>query len=390
MKKTWFILIFVFLISIVIATNPVFDEGLPPDGVTLTEDVAVYYDINASDAEDGDESSGNLTYSDDTDLFDINETTGIISFTPDNNSVGVYNSTYNNSVAIIVKDSTEEATIDIWTFEIVAVNDAPNITTVSLADATEDSAYTATIEATDEEGNTPLGFEANETFVNMTNLTATSGIIAFTPNNTQVGTWNINITVTDSNGSDSKSGSKILTLNIINLNTPPTLDYVCDNERNATEDEAFTCEVNQTDDDAGETFTYSSNESWFTFNATGWANFTPRDAQVGNWTINITVEDSGGLQDSKEIDFWVLNVSDSPLLDAIGAQLLYTNMSYYYDVNATDNDTLTPDGDRITFSVNDTSLFLINSSSGIIDFTPTDSDVGELWVNISVNDSSDQ
>jgi len=52
MRKSLLILILVFFIQIVIAADPTFDD-VPTDGITLNEDELFYFDVNASDAEDG-------------------------------------------------------------------------------------------------------------------------------------------------------------------------------------------------------------------------------------------------------------------------------------------------------------------------------------------------
>ena len=94
MRRIILILIFVALCNLVYAADPTFVD-IPTDGATLNEDELYYFDINASDAEDGNDSAGtNLTFTDDTDLFNINETTGIFSFTPTADDVGVYNATF--------------------------------------------------------------------------------------------------------------------------------------------------------------------------------------------------------------------------------------------------------------------------------------------------------
>jgi len=76
----------------------------------------------------------------------------------------------------------------------------------------------------------------------------------------------------------------------------------------------------------------------------------PQDA--GNHIFNITVSDSAA---------------------AVGR-------NFTLQVNASD-----PDGDRITYS-DDTGLFDINGTTGLIEFTPGSDQVGTHFVNITVSD----
>tara|TARA_Y100000310_G_C20653308_1_gene800664 strand:- start:83 stop:1717 length:1635 start_codon:yes stop_codon:yes gene_type:complete len=73
------------------------------------------------------------------------------------------------------------------------------------------------------------------------------------------------------------------------------------------------------------------------------------------------------------------NVSNSaPVLDSIGDKTLTEDVNFYLDVDATD-----VDEDTLTFS-DDTDLFDIDASTGVINFTPDDSE--NYTINITVSD----
>ncbi len=79
----------------------------------------------------------------------------------------------------------------------------------------------------------------------------------------------------------------------------------------------------------------------------------------------------------------VLPVNHAPKLnETLGDQMLYATRPFYYDVNATDID----GGETLAFADN-TSLFNINPATGIINFTPMISNIGNHSINISVTDS---
>ena len=89
---------------------PQFNETL--SNLTTNTSQQYTYDINCSDS-DGD----NITYYDNTSMFDINETTGVITDTPLQSEFG------NNSIELSCGDGTENTTQDI----IITVNDIDEV-----------------------------------------------------------------------------------------------------------------------------------------------------------------------------------------------------------------------------------------------------------------------
>ncbi|MFH1636977.1 MAG: hypothetical protein ABIB71_00965, partial [Candidatus Woesearchaeota archaeon] len=161
------------------------------------------------------------------------------------------------------------------------------------------------------------------------------------------------------------------------------------NEENATEDTLFTCTINATDEDAGAGLIFTANYTWFAMNSSNitvvggvaetTVNFTPSQSEVGNYTINITVSD-GYDNVTTLINFSVIQRNDPPNLSSISGQIAYTFMVFTLNVNATDeeNDTI--------YYYDNSSLFEINISTGIISFTANESHVGTHWINITASD----
>lgn len=71
-----------------------------------------------------------------------------------------------------------------------------------------------------------------------------------------------------------------------------------------------------------------------------------------------------------------------PTVTDIARQQTHHNLNFTYQVNATDND-----GNAITYADN-TSLFVINSTSGLINFTPTIGQRGNHSITITVTDNA--
>jgi len=70
----------------------------------------------------------------------------------------------------------------------------------------------------------------------------------------------------------------------------------------------------------------------------------------------------------------------APVIDSIGNQTAIEDIAFSLTINASD-----ADGDTLTFSDN-TSLFGINSSTGLISFTPNASQVGVYQIQINATD----
>ena len=165
---------------------------------------------------------------------------------------------------------------------------------------------------------------------------------------------------------------------------------------------------------------YVSNESWFFSNQSNSSenflktitiNVTPQKQEVGNWTINFTVDDLTSNKNVTEQIYVYVNrtIASSPSLDEIPNQTSANSLAVYENrtiyVNASDNDLLIPDKDYY----NETFTFSLNPSwvSISVDETPSgknyttakieidwdsinNSDgAGNYTINISVTDIAD-
>jgi len=189
------------------------------------------------------------------------------------------------------------------------------------------------------------------------------------------GRYNLRVAVFD--GFDTVITDFVLT--IINVNRPPVLTPI--GNKVILEDTFFFLDVQAQDPD-GDDVIFSDNTSLFDINpSNGVITFTPKNFQVGDHYINISVTD-GELIDFEVVLFRVTNSNDPPQLDSIPSQTAQEGSLFTVQINATDLD-----GDPLTFT-DDTDIFNI-SSSGLINFTPTNADVGTHFINITVTDSLD-
>lgn len=388
---------------------------------TCNEDTACTYNVSV-----------NFTDDDDNDLplssFSINSTSSTFSTcTLSVSDLGIITALCTNSsqagsynAFVTARDGAGSSSASLTIpYEIIAVNDKP-ITTFSacsgysanvtcsgnICTCKEDAPCCFYVNAWDEEsgaissgtgsGIGQLNFTKNATLSIMT-INSSNGSVMFIPGNENVGNYSIEINITDPNNA---INSSVLTLRITDINDPPNLTYACDNLATQTEDVAFSCWLNATDIDEGDTHTFSSNySSWFTIdcgtrtvsggNTSCNVSFAPTDIAVYSHWINITVTDNDGLKSTRLLNFSVNNAPDYPYWKNITNMTAWANVSYWKQVEADDNDTLTQFGDWVNYSAN-YSWFNLNASTGIIIFDSAglNDKTGAWWVNITANDST--
>lgn len=355
----------------------------------------------------------------------------------------VINATRNNQTGMFRLPLTvawggTSATTSSFYFNVTSINDAPVFSNLENRTFDMSELFEYVIYASDEEDNWPFFF--NVTFLNcstaqwstrnstnctlftpsqyITNGTAVN--ISFTPTRNDVGSYIINFSVIDA-GTPNATKNQIVNFTVNNVNSAPYFTYLCNNERTTTEDAEFICRINATDIDEINNLTFTANYSWFKFNisnnnsvtvptniSTGYnasvmVNFTARDAQVGNWSVNLSIMDTNSPQRVNSSIFWfyISNLNDSVVLDRIENITAYTTNTYTIYVNASDNDLLIPDkrvyDENLTFSSNVSWVSITpyqlvsgtNVTTARIYFNPNDAgSSGNFSVNISVRDAN--
>ena len=179
------------------------------------------------------------------------------------------------------------------------------------------------------------------------------------------------------------------------INTRPTIN-ISDCSPNATQDVAYSCYVNASDSDYTN-FTYfskfavierafnDSNNSFFSVDQnSGLVSFTPTNNDVGNFTIQFTVNDGIGCDNSEDSDYLYLrvwNVNDAPVfLEDIPVQQFReegeTRHAFYLDNHFSD-----PDLDPLNYSVISSSssfTITINPITSLVTITANTCDVTSI------------
>ena len=200
-----------------------------------------------------------------------------------------------------------------------------------------------------------LNFTDNTTLFN---INSTTGEINFSANSSQIGIYIVNITV-GNNACTEPDDSMLFRINVTEDNFAPVINLTY----NLTiyEDSNFYFNMsNFTYDPNGDALKFYDNFAGFVIGEdSGIIDWTPDDANIGNWTVRFTVVDPGSLVDFQDVLITVISVNDVPILSTIGAKTAQINVSLNITLDAYDQDAI----DSLTFFSN-TSWFL--NSSGII------------------------
>ncbi len=331
-----------------------------------------------------------------------------------NDLIGVYNITFN------VSDGSLNNLTN-TTFEIVNVNDAPEIvwSCNDTRNGTEDSLVSCWINATDTDEANNFTFSSSHSWFQFNNSNDSivmpvsnnnaSALINFTPSDSSVGNWSINITVSDSDLENPGNTTTSFWFYISNVNDSVSLTDI--DNLSAYQNNSYSISVNATDEDflintgdddsivfnesldfALTNHTSGGNVTWINI-ITGsitndtqevFLNFTAEEDLAGEHILNFSVNDSSDNKDSKLFNITIF-ANNLPVWNVNKTYEFYTieDNETYINISSYVNDS---DGDSISFS-NASAFPNFNlTSSGVINFTPSDIDIGFYEVEITASD----
>ena len=256
------------------------------------------------------------------------------------------------------------------------INHAPVITSTPVTSATKDEPYNYDVNATDPDGDT-LTYSLTVHPTGM-NINSSTGVINWTP--TSTGDYDVTVKVSDGELSDTQS----FTITVLESNHAPIISSLTADPPSIDVNQTTSITCTASDEDVGDTLTYTWTKNGGTFEgSTAEPIITWRAPSTpGNYTVSCEVSD-GEASDSEQA---VITVNDPgstnhpPEITSDPVTSATKDEPYNYDVNATD-----PDGDTLTYSltVHPTGMN-INSSTGVINWTPTST--GDYDVTVEVSD----
>ncbi len=179
-------------------------------------------------------------------------------------------------------------------------NDAPSVEDMPPMDLSVGRTYIINVTARDIDDNEVLAFSADTALFSINRST---GRITYTPSAPHIGKHSVSITVTDSGGLAATTAWRF---NVSRANTAPVLLAPTGLVLTAREGRPVYFKFNATDAE-GDALTFSDDSPFFNINpSTGEINFTPPTQTAGAYWFNITVSDSGGLDETRQ---FLLNIS---------------------------------------------------------------------------------
>ncbi len=270
-----------------------------------------------------------------------------------------------------------------FTLTVESANDAPVITMVPVTLAIEDNPYVLNLKAEDEDLNDMLTWTL-ESAPSWILFTRTQ--IKGTPTNDDIGTSWVRLKVTDLEGASDEIS---FLLEVKNVNDQPTwVEFPED--INITEGDLVTLNVLAEDIDLGDVISYnitSDPPSNITIHSrTGAIKWT--DTSTGNYTINVSASDG---KDRIHHQFIIIvnkvppvvePENHLPKIDFVENLKIEVGKTLSFQINATDED-----GDALFYEIFEGPEMMIISGSGRLVWTPSDDDIGNHTVNVSVSDS---
>jgi hypothetical protein len=353
------------------------------DITTADEDVLYGLDYDASDI---DPTADSLTWTYETDAgwLNFNSITSVLFGTPGNDDVGIY------WVNVTVYDGNGGSDSHNFSLTVNNINDPPVITNNNTLAISEDSFYYVDYEATDVDPTNDTLTWTLDTDAEWLSMESTTGTLSGTPTNDNIGTFQVNVTVTDGNDGYDWTNFSVA---VSNVNDPPSI--ITEDILTAKAGELYSMDYEATDiDPTQDTLTWSletNASSWLSIDSnTGILSGTPTNNDVGIYWVNVSVKDGEG-----GIDFHIfaitvepgIVINQNPVITTTNILNVEVNAEYSVDYEATDD--RTPIIELIWMMDTNASWLTFNASTRVLSGTPEINNIGSYWVNITVEDGED-
>ncbi len=230
---------------------------------------------------------------------------------------------------------------------ITVVNIPPDIIGEDILEASQGEEYLMDYD-TDEDDEGGMVW-VHVTDVEWIEINRTTGVLSGTPEQEDVGSFRIGVIASDGNGG---SDERYFNITVLDVNDPPRI--VTSDIYQVNQGDPFQRKYEVEDIDPGDSHTWSlvTDAEWLSMNNdTGLLSGTPGPLDIGTFTINITVTDSGNASDSREFDMTVNNINDRPFfVDVPPDYEIISGRTFTFQVNASDYD---PDT-KLRYSVSST------------------------------------
>ena len=270
-----------------------------------------------------------------------------------------------------------------YTLVVSNVNDAPQVTSIEVADAIVAHLYTYNITTTDLDGDdVTISSSIIPDWLTIDDNGDGTAVLHGTP--TTVRSEHVVITVSDPSLSSTNQDFNILVV----ANSTPQFDNTPVTSVDQGDPYIYDITASDADNDTI-IFTGINIPGWLTLldNEDGTASLTgtPTQSEVGDHNVEIEVSD-GIDSDTQAFTITVANVNDKPLFTSTPVTSGTQGVLYSYNITATD-----PDGDVIEITGTHPAWLTLNNitdSTATLTGTPTQAEVGPNNVTLNVTDGS--
>src|SRR3989344_6055352 len=299
----------------------------------------------------------------------------IATLIPDANFNGI------TAIAFTASDSSSSVNSNLVQLTVQSVNDAPIITSTPNPNATEDLLYQTDVDAFDPDNDT-VSYSLITAPANMT-IDLASGLISWTPINSQVGINQVTVQASDNN----LTSLQLFTITVANTNDDPTLTQNIP-DQTWNEDNNLTINLSNYFQDLDNdvlAFTVLTSPNNITVSiASSIATLIPDANFNGITAIAFTASDSSSSVNSNLIQLTVQSVNDAPIITSTPNPNATEDLLYQTDVDAFD-----PDNDTVSYSlITAPANMTIDLASGLISWTPINSQVGINQVTVQASDNN--
>ena len=358
----------------IIVANTNDEPTATSQSLTVTEDDSLMITLAGTDI-DGD----SLTFSYESPSSGVlTGTAPNLTYSPNENFNG------SDSFTFTANDGTVDSLVATININITPVNDMPVITSTPSTEVDEDGVYSYPFAASDIDGDTVV-LSIIEPQPSWLTFDSDSGVLTGTPDNSQVGSYQVTLQASDNMGG---TVTEIFTINVINTNDAPTIDSTA--TTSVDEDAEYSYTPTATDIDVGDTLSYSIIDmdppGWISLDTvTGTLSGAPLNEDVGEYDVTLQVSDMSEAIVIQIVTIIVNNTNDEPVITSSEVTTVNEDEVYNYTFVATDVDV----GDTVTLSAPTKPSWLIfDDSTGVLTGTPLKGDVGEHSVGLRATDTS--
>lgn len=300
----------------------------------------------------------------------VNSTSALVNWLPTKGDIGQH---------LVVIEVTDSVFVVNQSFVLTVhhTNHNPRITTSPVLNAVEDSAYRYDVNASDRDNDTltylligaPAGMSMN----------SSTGLITWTPLQTDLGMHSVAILVDDNNGGRAYQSYN---LTVANVNDAPVI--TSSPIISAVEEMQYKYSVEAYDEDNNQLF-YSLvvHPQGMAISSNGTISWIPNHEQVGPNEVKIVVSDAN-LSAFQNFTVVVEKVNHLPIITSQPITAALEDQIYQYQVNATDID-----NEILRYSlVLSPQNMTIDPANGLVRWVPHKNDIGMHNVTVGVSDKN--